>query len=78
MPFKGGLGVPTLTFGGSFFKSTGNRPTDFFQPLGRMLFPVHRSLDVYAEWRWYGMSQPIYLFEGFRTHQFVTGLRFKL
>ena len=78
VPFKWPVAAPTITFGGSFFKSSGSRPTDFYQPLGRVLFPVHNHFDLYSEWRWYGLTQPFYLYEGFRTHEFVTGVRIKL
>ena len=77
-PFKLPAASPTITFGGSFFTSTGSRPTSYYQPLGRFLIPVHRNVSWYAEWRWYGLSQDYFIYEGFRTHQFITGLRVSL
>lgn len=65
---------PRLTAGGSFFVSSGSRPTRYFQPLGRLSVPVGKHADWNSEWRWYALSEPFYVFEGFRVHQFVTGL----
>lgn len=66
---------PRIAFGGSLFRSSGSRPTRFWQPVGRLLLPVHRYVSVVTEWRWYGFGQPFYRFEEFRTHLFTTGLR---
>jgi len=70
--------IPRISVGGSFFVSSGSRPSRYYQPLGRFLIPLQRHVSWYAEWRWYGLSQPFYRFEAFRTHQFLTGLRFTL
>lgn len=78
VPFKLPVASPTITFGGSFFTSGGSRPTSFYQPLGRFLIPIRRNVNWYAEWRWYGLSQSYFLYEGFRTHQFITGFRLSL
>jgi hypothetical protein len=56
-------------------KSSGSRPTNFYQPVGRFLVPLHRAFEWYAEWRHYGYSEPFYAYEGFRTHHFITGFR---
>lgn len=68
---------PKLTFGGSLFKSSGSRPTQYYQPMGRFSLPLGEHVRWYAEWRWYAMSQDFafYRFEGFRSNQFVTGFR---
>jgi hypothetical protein len=67
--------TPKLTAGGSLFVSSGSRPTQFYEPLGRLSIPFSKKVTWYTEWRWYGMGEQFYLYEGFRTHVFVTGLR---
>ena len=67
--------TPKISLGGSLFVSSGTRPTNYYQPLGRLSFPVRKHVQWYAEWRYYGLSEPIYLYEGFRTHLYITGLR---
>lgn len=69
---------PQLTAGGSFFVSSGSRPTRYFQPQGRLSLPLGKHADWNSEWRWYALSEPFYVFEGFRAHQFVTGLRLSM
>jgi hypothetical protein len=68
--------APRLSAGGSFVRTSGSRPTSYYQPLGRFLVPVHTRFQLYSEWRWYGLTQPFYLYEGFRNHQIVIGIRF--
>jgi hypothetical protein len=65
-------------FGGSLFMSSGTRPTNFYQPIGRLIVPVVKKVQWYGEWRWYGYNESFYLYEDFRTNQFLTGLRFGL
>jgi hypothetical protein len=72
---SGGPHAPQITAGGAMFLSSGSRPTRYYQPVGRLLVPLHRHLAWYAEWRWYGLSQAFYVYEGFRTHHLLTGLR---
>ena len=67
-----------LTFGGSLFASSGSRPTKFYQPLGRLSVPLHRRAALFADWRWYGLGERFYAYEGFRTHEFILGLRLGL
>lgn len=67
--------TPKLTFGGSLFVSSLSRPTRFYEPMGRLTLPVQKNISLYAEWQWYGMGEPFYLYEGFRTHAFITGVR---
>jgi hypothetical protein len=74
LPGKGAV-LPKLSFGGSFFRSAGTRPAHYYQPLGRFVLPLGPRIQWNAEWRWYGLTQPTYLYEGFRSHQFVTGLK---
>lgn len=78
LPTSSATIVPRITVGGSLFISSGSRPTRYYQPVGRFLLPLHRHVAWYAEWRWYGLSQEFYSFEGFRTHHFLTGLRLTL
>lgn len=66
---------PRLTAGGSMFLSNGSRPTKFYQPMTRVTFPIYKRCALLAEYRWYGVSQPFYRFEGFRSHQGIVGLR---
>lgn len=67
--------TPKLTVGGSLFVSSLSRPTRFYEPLARLSLPLRKNLAWNTEWRWYGMGEPFYLFEGFRTHVLMTGLR---
>lgn len=69
---------PKLTAGGSMFLSTGSRPTDYHQPVGRFLVPFGKHVHWYAEWRWYGFFETLYRYEEFRTHHFITGFRLNL
>jgi hypothetical protein len=70
--------VKWLSFGGSFFVSSGSRPTQFYQPMARLSVPVHKHLYWNAEWRYYGFAEDLigyYAFEGFRSNQIMTSLR---
>jgi len=67
--------TPKLTFGGSLFVSSLSRPTRFYEPMGRLSLPLRKNISLYAEWQWYGMGEPFFFYEGFRTHAFITGLR---
>jgi hypothetical protein len=64
-----------LTAGGSIFVSEGSRPTRYYQPIVRVAVPVQRHMQLSAEYRWYGFTQPIFLFEGFRNHQLMFAVR---
>ena len=70
-------GVPgaKLTLGGSLFVGNGTRPTRYYQPVTRLSVPLHKNLYWNTEWQYYGYGEQLYLFEGFRTHVFQTGLR---
>jgi hypothetical protein len=74
LPGIGGR-TPRLSAGGSLFVSSGTRPTRFYQPLVRFSLPISRHAAWNTEWRWYGMGEEFYVYEGFRTHAFTTGLR---
>lgn len=66
---------PKISAGGSLYVSSGTRPADYYEPLGRFLLPLHKTVHWFAEWRYYGLAQTFYAYEGFRTHLFTTGLR---
>jgi hypothetical protein len=71
----GGKYAPHVSVGGSYFKSTGTRPTGYYQPLAKLSIPLHERVQFFTEWRWYSMTEEFYQYEGFRTHIFITGLR---
>jgi hypothetical protein len=66
---------PKVTLGGALFASGGTRPTRYYQPLARLSLPFGKHLQWSSEWRWYALSQPLYLYEGFRSNQFLTSFR---
>jgi hypothetical protein len=67
--------APKLSVGGSFFKSAGTRPTEFYSPVLKLNVPVYERVQFFTEWRYYGLSETFYSYEGFRSNLFVTGLR---
>ena len=71
----GSRAAPKLTAGGSSFLSSGSRPTTYYQPIAKLWLPLGKHVDWFAEWRYYGYGEAFYLYEGFRTHLAVTGLR---
>ena len=64
-----------LAAGGSVFLSAGSRPTNFYQPRGRLQVPLHGGFSWISEWRYDGYGEPLYQYEGFRTHLITTGIR---
>jgi len=74
LPTMAGI-TPKLSFGGSLFISTGTRPTRYYQPIGRFSVPIQKHVSWNTEWRWYGFGEEQYLFEGFRAHTIMTGIR---
>jgi hypothetical protein len=66
---------PKVSFGGSLFASCGSRPSRYYQPLARFTIPFGKHVEWNAEWRWYALSQALYLYEGFRSNQFLTSFR---
>lgn len=67
--------APKLSAGGSFFISSGSRPTSYYQPLAKLWVPLGGHASWFTEWRYYGYGEEFYLFEGFRTHVVTTGVR---
>ncbi len=78
LPTTHGRIAPKFSVGGSLYQSAGSRPTRYYQPLARLGLPVGEHFEVYGEWRWYSMTEPYYLYEGFRNHQFVTAIRWTM
>ena len=72
------VGIRWFSFGGSFFKSSGSRPTSYYQPLVRFSVPIYRHMQWNAEWRYYGMHERFYQYENFRSNQVTASLRFTL
>jgi hypothetical protein len=64
-----------FTLGGSFFISSGSRPTQYYQPLARFSLPLSKHVQWNAEWRWYGFAERFYGLENFNSNQFMTSLR---
>jgi len=75
LPGKG-LVQPKLSFGGSLVTTAGSRPSRYYQPQGKLLLPLHKHVQLYAEWQWYALGQPFYYYESFRAHTVMTGVRF--
>jgi hypothetical protein len=75
LPRYAGL-TPKFTAGGSFFISNGSRPTGYYQPYAKIYFPLHKNVAWFGEWAYYGYGEAFYLYEGFRAHMAITGLRF--
>jgi hypothetical protein len=74
LPHVAGLS-PKITAGGSFFISSGSRPTSYYQPLAKLSVPVSKKVTGFAEWRYYGFAEPFYSYEDFRTHTITAGVR---
>jgi hypothetical protein len=64
-----------LSMGGSMFLSNGSNTTRYYQPLARLSFPIGKHVAWNTEWKYYGYQENFYLFESFRTHTFMTGLK---
>jgi hypothetical protein len=64
-----------LTLGGSMFVSSGSAPSRYYEPLARVSLPVYKHVSWNAEWQYYGFGQSFYLYDGFRTNSFITGVR---
>lgn len=75
LPGYAGL-TPRLTAGGTLYVSGGTRPTSFYQPLARLVAPLHKNVAATAEWRYYGFDERFFAFEAFRAQLFQIGLRF--
>jgi hypothetical protein len=67
--------TPKLAAGGSFFLSSGSRPSSYYQPVAKLSVPLGSHVSWFTEWRYYGYGEAFYLYEGFRTHLVQTGVR---
>jgi hypothetical protein len=65
-----------LSMGGSMLLSNGSNTTRYYQPLARLLVPISKHVAWNAEWKYFGYEESFYLFQSFRAHLFMTGLRF--
>lgn len=74
-PSAGGKHAPKFSFGGSFFTSNGSRPTTFYSPIMKVNVPVRERVQIFSEWRYYGLSEALYSNEGFRSNVFMAGVR---
>ena len=74
VPLAFGSVQPKLSFGGSFFVSSGSRPTEFYEPFARVSMPVYHHFQWFGEWRWFGYGETFYQYEGFRSNQIIIGL----
>lgn len=75
LPKTAGL-TPKISAGGSFFISSGSRPTSYYQPIAKVWLPVGKHINWFAQWSYYGYGEAFYLYEGFRANLVTTGLRF--
>jgi hypothetical protein len=64
-----------LSLGGSMFLSNGSATTRYYQPMARLSFPMGKHVFWNTEWKYYGYQEAFYLYESFRTHVFMTGLK---
>jgi hypothetical protein len=65
-----------LAVGGSLFISSGSRPTTYYQPMARLIFPAGKRFAWFAEWCYYGYGEAFYLYEGFRANTGTLGVRY--
>jgi len=70
------VAIKWFSFGGSFFKSSGSRPTAYYQPMVRVAVPVYKHMQWIAEWRYYGLNERFYSYENFRSNQLMASIRF--
>ena len=57
------------------YLSSGSRPTNYFEPVGRLTVPVTNHISWVSEWAYYGYGESFYSYEGFRSHLVTTGVR---
>ncbi len=70
--------TPRLNFGGSFYRTSGSRPVNYYLPEAKFWVPFAKWAEFHFDWQWYSFHQPTFPIEGFRAHTFVTALRLKL
>ncbi|MGD0500967.1 MAG: hypothetical protein ABSC23_21350 [Bryobacteraceae bacterium] len=64
-----------LSVGGSLAINNGSSSSRYYEPLARLSVPMGKHVYWNTEWQWYGFNENLYLYEGFRTHVFQTGLK---
>ena len=67
-----------LNVGGSVVKTSGTRPTAWYQPALRATGPVANRVAWYGEWRYYGFGETFVQYENFRAHLITLGFRLSL
>jgi hypothetical protein len=75
IPVRGQKWSPRVSAGGSLYKSSGSRPTHYYQPMARISAPIMKHMEWNAEWRWWAMTEPYFRFENFRNHQMTFSVR---
>jgi hypothetical protein len=74
-PRKGDGWAPRFSVGGSMYRSSGSRPTEYYQPVIKAAVPIAKHVEFLGEWRWWGMSESFYMYENFRNHQGTISVR---
>jgi len=69
-----GAAVPKISFGGSFVTTAGPA-IEVLSTLAKLLIPITPHVHLYAEWQWYELNHHL-LYEGFRAHTILSGVRF--
>ncbi|HEY2017265.1 MAG TPA: hypothetical protein VGH38_27355, partial [Bryobacteraceae bacterium] len=69
-------GKVEVSGGGAVSLVSGSRPTAYYQPTARASYAVRKNMGLFAEWRYYGLSEAFYVFESFRAQTLTAGLRF--
>jgi hypothetical protein len=64
-----------VSLGGTGYVSSGSRPTEFYQPLVRMVIPLRAHWGLRTEWQYHSMSERFYQYESFGAHTFVIALQ---
>ena len=64
-----------VTLGGSLAIVNGTEASRYYEPLARLSIPAGKHVYWNTEWRWYGYNDQMYLFQGFQTHLFQTGVK---
>ena len=64
-----------ISAGGTLLKTSGSRPTSYYQPQGRITVPMRKTCEIFAELRYYGFGDFFIYPESFRSNQLTIGLR---
>ncbi len=64
-----------FSLGGTGYVASGSRPTEFYQPLVRMVIPIRTHWGLRTEWQYHTMSERFYQYESFGTHTFVIAVQ---